>query len=82
MSSPKNKLRLTAAFAALATLALAVSCTGFFQNPTVSTITIDPPTPSVAVGAAVQLTGQAVAGTLFAGRAPIQQPRQSALAAC
>ncbi len=59
MSSTKNKLRLAGAFAALATLALAVSCTGFFQNPTVSTITIDPPTPSVAVNSTVQLTAAA-----------------------
>ena len=42
MSSTKNKLRLGGAFAALTALALAVSCTGFFQNPTVSSITIDP----------------------------------------
>src|SRR5271169_159336 len=59
MSSAKHKLRLAGALAALAMLALAVSCTGFFQNPTVSTITIDPPTPSVAVGANLQLTAAA-----------------------
>jgi hypothetical protein len=56
MSSPKQKLRLAGAFAALATLALAVSCTGFFQNPTLTTITIDPPTPSVSQGATQQMT--------------------------
>lgn len=56
MSSSKNKLRLAGAFAALATLALAVSCTGFFQNPTLTTITIDPPTPTVNQGATQQLT--------------------------
>jgi hypothetical protein len=50
MVSTKHKLRLGGAFAALATLALAVSCTGFFQNPTVSSITIDPPNPTVAFG--------------------------------
>jgi len=50
MSSTKQKLRLAGAFAALATLALAVSCKGFFQNPTVSTITVDPPNPSVSFG--------------------------------
>jgi hypothetical protein len=56
MSSTKQKLRLAGAFAALATLALAVSCTGFFVNPTVSTITIDPPDPSVSVGFTTPLT--------------------------
>jgi hypothetical protein len=56
MSSPKQKLRVAGAFAALAMLALAVSCTGFFQNPTLTTITIDPPTPSINQGASEQLT--------------------------
>lgn len=75
MSSTKNKLRLAGAFAALATLALAVSCTGFFQNPTVSSITIDPPNPTVAFGpnaATQQMTAAATysdgsTGTLSAG---------------
>lgn len=56
MSSTKNKLRLAGAFAALATLALAVSCTGFFQNPILTTITVDPPTPSINQGATKQMT--------------------------
>ena len=56
MSSTKRKLRLMGAFAALGMLALAVSCTGFFQNPTLTTITIDPPTPSISQGATEQLT--------------------------
>lgn len=59
MSSPKQKLRLAGSFAALATLTLAVSCTGFFVKPTVSTITIDPPTPSVSVASSLQLTAAA-----------------------
>jgi hypothetical protein len=75
MSSTKNKLRLAGAFAALATLALAVSCTGFFQNPTVSSITIDPPNPTVSFGpnaATQQMTAVAAysdgsTGTLSAG---------------
>jgi hypothetical protein len=54
-SQKKNKLRLAGAFAALAALALAVSCTGFFQNPTVSTISILPPSPTVSVGLSTQL---------------------------
>jgi uncharacterized protein YjdB len=59
MSSTKNKLRLAGAFAALATLALAVSCTGFFVNPTVTSIVIDPPSPTVSVALTEQLTAAA-----------------------
>ncbi len=50
MSSTEHQLRLIGAFAALAMLALAVSCTGFFPNPTLQSISLQPPTPSVAVG--------------------------------
>lgn len=50
MSSTKQKLRLIGAFAALATLVLAVSCKGFFVKPTWQTITIQPPSPTVAIG--------------------------------
>jgi hypothetical protein len=72
MSSTKQKLHLAGAFAALAALVLSVSCTGFFVNPTVSTITIDPPTPSVSVAANLQLTAAATysdgsTGTLTGG---------------
>jgi len=42
MSSQKQKFRLIGAFAALATLALAMSCRGFFVNPTVTSIAIGP----------------------------------------
>ena len=56
MSSRKNTLRLAGAFGVLATLAFAVSCTGFFQNPTLTTITVDPPTPSISQGATQQMT--------------------------
>jgi hypothetical protein len=50
MSSPNHKLRLAGAFAALAMLAVGVSCTGFFQSPTWSSIAIQPSNPAVAVG--------------------------------
>ena len=49
MSSTKYKLRLAGSFAAVATLALAVSCRGFFQNPTLTSIAISPATPEVAI---------------------------------
>jgi Bacterial Ig-like domain (group 2) len=56
MSSANHKLRLIGALAVLATLVLAVSCRGFFTNPTVSSITIDPPNPTVSVSLTRQLT--------------------------
>src|SRR6202167_6353284 len=55
MSSTKNKLRLTGVFSALATLVLAVSCTGFFVNPTITSVTIEPSSPSVSVNSTEQL---------------------------
>ena len=56
MSSKKQKLRLIGAFAALATLALAISCRGFFVNPTWQSIQIQPPSPAVAIGFQQNLT--------------------------
>ncbi len=55
MSSTNSKLRLIAAFAALATLALAVSCRGFFVNPTLTSIAISPTTPQVAINTTLTL---------------------------
>lgn len=49
MSPTKHKLRLAGAIAALATLALAVSCRGFFVNPTLTAINISPSAPQVEV---------------------------------
>jgi trimeric autotransporter adhesin len=46
----KKKLQWAGAVAALAILALAISCTGFFPKATLQTITLQPPTPSVSVG--------------------------------
>ncbi|HVI08998.1 MAG TPA: Ig-like domain-containing protein [Candidatus Binatia bacterium] len=56
MSSKKNRLRLAGSLAALLIAGIAVGCTGFFQNPTLTTITIDPPTPSINQGATQQMT--------------------------
>jgi len=60
MSSSKQKvrqeIRVMGAVAALATLALLVSCTGFFVNPTWQSIAIQPPSPAVAVGFTITLT--------------------------
>ncbi len=56
MSSTKQKLRLAGTFALLVALALTISCTGFFVNPTLTTITVDPPTPSINQGASQQMS--------------------------
>ncbi|PYX46076.1 MAG: hypothetical protein DMG79_17600 [Acidobacteria bacterium] len=50
MSSIKQKLRLMGALAALATLALAVSCRGFFVKPTLSSLAIGPVSPTIFTG--------------------------------
>jgi len=55
MSSTKQKLHLAGALAALATLALAVSCKGFFVPEQLASITISPSTPTVPLGGTTQL---------------------------
>jgi|SRR5271165_2201038 len=55
MSSAKRKLRLAGAFAALASLAVAVSCKGFFTNPTVASFVISPTNPTVPLGGTTQM---------------------------
>jgi hypothetical protein len=56
MSSTKSTLRLIGALAALACLALAaVSCQGFFPPKTLTSITVDPPTPAVDIGSTLQM---------------------------
>lgn len=59
MSSTKSKLRLNGAFAALATLALASSCRGFFVNPTVTSLAIGPANLSLAPGKSYQMVATA-----------------------
>jgi trimeric autotransporter adhesin len=55
MSSVKNKFSLIGAFAALALFAVGVGCKGFFVNPTVSSIVIDPSAPTVSIGQTQQM---------------------------
>lgn len=50
MSPMKQKLRLGCALAALATLALAISCRGFFVKPTLTSIAVGPASPSIQTG--------------------------------
>jgi hypothetical protein len=62
MSSPNRKLRLAGALAALAILAAtAVSCTGFFVNPTISSLSVGPVSPTIQTGT----TGNTVQMTVF-----------------
>lgn len=60
MSSTKSKLRLMGAFAALATLALAVSCRGFFPPEQLASMSITPSSANVPLGGTLPL---AVYGT-------------------
>jgi Bacterial Ig-like domain (group 2) len=55
MSSVKSRLQLAGALAALATLALAVSCRGFFVNPTLTSLTVGPTGQSIAPGRTLQM---------------------------
>ncbi len=50
MLSKNSKHRFSTALAALAMLALAVSCKGFFPKATLQSIALQPPTPSFGVG--------------------------------
>jgi len=50
MSSTKSKLRVVGAFAALAALALAVSCKGFFPHATLQSIALQPQSPAFGIG--------------------------------
>jgi hypothetical protein len=56
MSSTKKRLQLAGALAALATLALAVSCRGFFPPEQLASMTISPSTPTVPLGGSTQLS--------------------------
>ena len=67
MSSKKSKLRLLGAFAALATLALAVSCQGFFVKPTLTAIAVGPLTPTIYIGATDNTVQMFAVGTFNDG---------------
>jgi hypothetical protein len=56
MPSTKRKLQLLAALTVLLLCALGVGCKGFFVNPTLTTITVDPPSPQVSQGGSQQMT--------------------------
>jgi hypothetical protein len=57
MLSFRRKVQLLLSFAALFLLAVALGCTGFFVNPTLTAIVVAPPTPTLVVGGTgVQMT--------------------------
>lgn len=56
MSTVFPKVRVWLAFAMLLVAAAGVGCQGFFVDPTLSTITVTPPTPSVQEGNTQQMT--------------------------
>ncbi len=56
MPSTKRKLQLLAALTVLLLCAVGVGCKGFFVNPTLTTITVDPPSPQVSQGSSQQMT--------------------------
>lgn len=67
MPSLKSKLRVTCAFAALATLALAVSCRGFFVKPTLSSLVVAPASPSIQTGNTNNTVQMSAVGTFNDG---------------
>jgi hypothetical protein len=56
MVKTKRNVRILAAFSALLISALGLGCRGFFVNPTLTTITVDPPTPTIQVGKQLPMT--------------------------
>jgi len=67
MSSTKQRIRLMGAFAALATLALAVSCKGFFVKPTLTALAVGPVSPTIYVGATNNTVQMFAVGTFNDG---------------
>ncbi|HTR66943.1 MAG TPA: Ig-like domain-containing protein [Terriglobales bacterium] len=55
MVSNQRKLQLLATWGALLLLATAIGCKGFFVNPTLTTLTVGPTTPSVVQGSTLQM---------------------------
>jgi hypothetical protein len=56
MQSKKRKLQLLAAFTVLLMFAFGAGCRGFFVNPTLTTLTVDPQSPQVQQGVSLQMT--------------------------
>lgn len=74
MSSTKLQIRAIGAVAALATLAFAISCKGFFVNPTLSSLTVTPISPSIQTGSTnntVQMTAVGTFNDNSTGNPPV-----------
>lgn len=56
MSSDTRNLKTLAAFAVLLIVTFGAGCTGFFVNPTLTSVTIGPPTPTIQQGNTLQMT--------------------------
>lgn len=67
MSSSNSKLRLIGAFAALTTLALAMSCRGFFVKPTLTAIAVGPGSPTIYTGGTANTVQMFAVGTFNDG---------------
>jgi trimeric autotransporter adhesin len=63
MSSAKHQLRWMSAIAVLLVLALGVACTGFFQNPTLTSIAVGPASPTIESGTTDNTIQMTVTGT-------------------
>jgi len=67
MKSTNHKLRLTGALAVLATLALAVSCQGFFPKATLASLAVGPPAPTIDTGVTNNTVQMFAVGTFTGG---------------
>jgi hypothetical protein len=67
MSSMSQKFRLIGAFAALAALALAASCRGFFVKPTLTSLTVGPAGQSIQTGSTNNTVQMSAVGTFNDG---------------
>jgi len=63
MPSNKRKLGLIGAFGLLALIAITVSCTGFFVNPTISSLAVGPASPTIETGTTNNTVQMTVFGT-------------------
>jgi Bacterial Ig-like domain (group 2) len=74
MSSMKQRVRLIGAIAALATLALAISCTGFFVKPTLTAIAVGPVSPTIFTGTVSNTVQMFAVGTFNDGSSSSSTP--------
>ncbi|MFZ0290636.1 MAG: Ig-like domain-containing protein [Candidatus Sulfotelmatobacter sp.] len=63
MSSAKHKLHLACALCALAIVVFELGCTGFFVNPTLSSIAVGPASPTIETGSTDNTVQMTVFGT-------------------